>query len=298
MAARSVPHRERLLLGIGLIIASTVFLSAGDVTAKYLSSSLPVLQIAWMRYLGFLLILLPAIVASGPRRLLRSRRPGLQILRGLGLLGSTLFFFSALPYLAVPELTAIFFIAPILVTALSAPLLGETVGIQRWAAALVGFAGVLIVIRPGSAAFQPAAVLPIIGALCWASALMVTRRLSGIDPPLTTLAFSALLGFVLLSTVAPVVWMPLSWPQLVIGALIGIASTTGHWLVVLAYRHGDASILAPYAYTQLIWASALTWLVFGALPELWTYVGAAVIVASGLFTAYRERVQWRRRVQR
>jgi drug/metabolite transporter (DMT)-like permease len=285
--------RERLLLGIGLVVASTVFLSAGDVTAKYLAASLPVLQIAWMRFLGFLVILLPVVVASGPRRLLRSRRPGLQILRGLGLLGSTLFFFSALPYLAVPELTAIFFIAPVLVTALSAPLLGERVGVQRWAATLAGFVGVLIVIRPGTAAFQPAAVLPIIGALCWASALMVTRRLSGIDPPLTTLAFSSLLGFALLSAVVPLVWVPPSWPQLVIGALIGIASTTGHWLVVLAYRHGDASVLSPYAYTQLIWASAFTWLVFGSLPELWTYVGAAVIIASGLFTAYRERLQRR-----
>jgi len=238
--------RERLLLGIGLVITSTVFLSAGDVTAKYLSNSLPVLQIAWMRYVGFLLILLPVVLVRGPSRLLRSSRPGLQILRGLGLLGSTLFFFSALPYLAIPELTSIFFIAPVLVTALSAPFLGETVGFQRWAAALVGFAGILIVVRPGTAAFQPAAVLPIIGALCWASALMFTRRLSGIDPPLTTLAFSALLGFVLLSAVVPLVWIPISWPQFVLGALIGIASTTGHWIVVLAYRHGDASLLSPY----------------------------------------------------
>ena len=294
LTTKDAALRERLLLGIGLVVASTVFLSAGDVTAKYLAGSLPVLQIAWMRFLGFLVILLPVVVASGPRRLLRSRRPGLQILRGLGLLGSTLFFFSALPYIAVPELTAIFFIAPVLVTALSAPLLGERVGVQRWAAALAGFVGVLIVIRPGTATFQPAAVLPIIGALCWASALMVTRRLSGIDPPLTTLTLSALIAFALLSAVVPMVWVPLSWPQLAIGALIGIASTSGHWLVVLAYRHGDASILAPYAYTQLIWASAFTWLIFGSLPELWTYVGAAVIIASGLFTAYRERVQRRR----
>jgi len=293
--AGDAASRERLLLGIGLVITSTVFLSAGDVTAKYLSNSLPVLQIAWMRYLGFLLILLPVVLARGPSRLLRSSRPGLQILRGLGLLGSTLFFFSALPYLAVPELTAIFFIAPVLVTALSAPFLGETVGFQRWAAALVGFAGILIVVRPGTAAFQPAAVLPIVGALCWASALMFTRRLSGIDPPLTTLAFSALLGFVLLSAVVPLVWIPISWPQFVLGALIGIASTTGHWIVVLAYRHGDASLLSPYAYTQLIWASAFSWLVFHSLPEFRTYVGAGVIIASGLFTAYRERAQRRGR---
>jgi drug/metabolite transporter (DMT)-like permease len=287
--------REQLLLGIGLVITSTVFLSAGDVTAKYLSNSLPVLQIAWMRYLGFLLILLPVVLARGPSRLLRSSRPGLQILRGLGLLGSTLFFFSALPYLAIPELTAIFFIAPVLVTALSAPFLGEAVGIQRWAAALVGFAGILIIIRPGTAAFQPAAVLPLVGALCWASALMFTRRLSGIDPPVTTLAFSALLGFVLLSAAVPIAWVPLSWPQFMLGALVGIASTTGHWIVVLAYRHGDASLLSPYAYTQLIWASAFSWLVFQSLPEFQTYVGAGVIIASGLFTAYRERAQRRGR---
>lgn len=272
-------------------MTSTVFLSAGDIAAKYLSSSLPPLQIAWMRYLGFLLILLPLILASGLRPLRRSGRPGMQILRGMGTLGSTLFFYSALPYLSVAELTAIFFIAPVLVTALSAPFLGETVGARRWGAALVGFAGTLIVLRPGTAAFHLAAILPIMGALCWASALMFTRRLSGIDPPLTTLAFSALLGFVLLTVLVPTVWAPLSWPQLVFGALIGIASTTGHWIVVLAYRHGDASVLSPYAYMQLVWATVFGWLVFGSIPEVWTYVGAVVIVASGLFMAYRERAR-------
>jgi drug/metabolite transporter (DMT)-like permease len=292
-AARDAPHPEHLLLGIGFVTGSTVFLSAGDVTAKYLSSAMPAVQIAWMRYLGFLLVLLPVVVARGPSRVVRSSRPGLQLLRALGLLGSTLFFFSALAYLAVPELTAIFFIAPLLVTALSAPILGESVGIARWAAALVGFLGVVIVIRPGSAAFQVAAVLPIMGALCWASALMFTRRLGGIDPPLTTLTCSALVGFVLLSALVWIAWVPLSWPQLMMGALIGIASTTGHYLVILAYRHGDASVLSPYAYSQLIWATAFSWSVFGSIPELWTYAGAAVIIASGLFTAYRERLQRR-----
>jgi drug/metabolite transporter (DMT)-like permease len=284
---------EAVLLGIVLVVASTVFLSAGDVLAKYLSASLPPLQIAWMRYLGFVLILLPAVLASGARTVLASRRPGLQALRGLALLGSTLFFFLALPYLAVPELTAIFFVAPVMVTALSAPFLGERVGRARWAAAAVGFAGVMIVIRPGTAAFEPAAILPVIGALSWASGLLVTRRLSGIDPPLTTLAWTALLGFALLSAVAPFVWVPPNWPQLALGALVGIVSLTGHWIVVLAYRHGDASVLAPYSYTQLIWASAFTWLVFGSLPEVWTYVGATIIIASGLFTAHRERVRGR-----
>jgi drug/metabolite transporter (DMT)-like permease len=138
-----------------------------------------------------------------------------------------------------------------------------------------------------------AAVLPIMGALCWASTLMFTRRLGGIDPPLTTLTFSALVGFVLLSALVWIAWAPLSWPQLMMGALIGIASTTGHYLVILAYRHGDASVLSPYAYSQLIWATAFSWSVFGSIPELWTYAGAAVIIASGLFTAYRERSQRR-----
>jgi drug/metabolite transporter (DMT)-like permease len=289
--------RERVLLGIGLVMASTVFLAAGDVAAKFLSGSLPALQIAWLRYLAFVLILLPVLTVKGPRQALRSRRPGLQILRGLALLGSTLSFFSALQYLAVPDVTAIFFVAPIMVTALSVPLLRERVGIERWAAAVVGFVGVLIVVRPGTEAFQLASLLPILGALSWAFGLIFTRRLSGFDPPLMTLAFSALLGFLLLSALVPLVWMPLSWSQLVLGALIGLASTAGHWMVVLAYRHGDASLLSPYAYTQLIWASAFSWLVFGSFPELRTYAGAGVIVASGLLIAYRERAQRRGRMQ-
>jgi drug/metabolite transporter (DMT)-like permease len=285
MVSRAVPS-ERQLLGVGLVISSTVFLSASDVLAKYLSASLPSLQVAWMRYLGFVIILLPAILARGPARIMPSRRPGLQILRGVGLLGSVVFFFLALSYLAVPELTAIFFLSPVLVTALSVPFLGERVGVQRWIAAIVGCLGAIIITRPGTAAFQWAAILPGLGALCWASGLLATRRLSSVDPPLTTLAWSALIGFTVLSTVAPLLWVRPSLLQLALGALVGVASTIGHWIVVLAYQHEDASVLAPYAYVQLVWASIFTWLMFGSLPEVWTYVGAAIIIISGLFTVY------------
>ena len=249
--------------------ASTVFLSAGDVTAKYLSSAMPAVQIAWMRYLGFLLVLLPVVVARGPSRVVRSSRPGLQLLRALGLLGSTLFFFSALAYLAVPELTAIFFIAPLMVTALSAPILGESVGIARdgrrrlWDSSELSSSS-----GPEARRSKRRPFLPIMGALCWASTLMFTCRLGGIDPPLTTLTFSALVGFVLLSALVWIAWAPLSWPQLMMGALIGIASVTGYYLVILAYRHGDASVLSPYVYSQLIWATAFSWSVFGSIPEL------------------------------
>jgi drug/metabolite transporter (DMT)-like permease len=286
------PHGERQLLGIVLVITATVFLASGDIAAKYLSSSLPAVEIAWLRYLGFVSIVL-LVICKGGATALRSLRPGLQVLRGLGLLGSAVLFLLALRYLPVADVTAIFFVSPVFVTALSIPFLGESVERHRWAAALIGLVGVLIIIRPGSEAFHPAALLPILGALSWAGALIATRKMSGVDAPITTLAYSALVGCIALSAAVPFVWVTPTWRELLLGALVGIASTTGHWIVVLAYRYAEASALVPYSYVQLIWASVLGWFAFGTSPDLWTYAGAAVILGSALVTAHRERLSRR-----
>jgi drug/metabolite transporter (DMT)-like permease len=279
------------LRGILCLVGSTIFFSVSDVITKMLADSLPAIEIAWLRYVTFALLVVPFVVANGGWGALRSTRPRLQVFRGLGTVGSALLFTASLPYLSVADATAIYFISPILITALSIPFLGEVVGWRRWTAAAFGLLGVLIVIRPGTSAFELAALLPLLGATSWAGAAIVTRVMSGSDKPLTTLVYSALVGLAVLSLLLPFAWVTPTWREVALGLCVGILSTIGHWLVVQAYRHASASTVAPFAYVQLIWAGALGYAVFGSFPDGWTATGAVVIALSGLYTAYRERVR-------
>ena len=278
------------LRGIGLIVASTVFLACSDALAKYLSLTLPAIEIAWIRFLVFFIILIPMMARTSPN-VFRSTRPGLQVWRGVGLVSSSLFFISGLRFLPIAEASATGFVAPLFVTALSIFFLSEKVGIRRWAATVVGLIGVLIVVRPGSSAFHPAAIFPIVSALGWASTLIMTRMISGKDRAITTMAYSAITGLCLLTALVPFVWVDPSWRDIFLAVCIGIASTAGQWIVVLAFRYADASVLAPFSYSQLVWVTILGFFMFGEVPDLWTVTGAAVIIGSGLYTAHRERIR-------
>ena len=291
-AARPAPARaDRPLRGIALILVSTVFLGSSDVTSKYLSSTLPSIEIAWIRFLVFSLIMIPAMLPGSPLFALRTGRPGLQGMRGVALLGSSLFFISGLRFLPIAEASATSFIAPLFVTALSIVFLSESVGLRRWLATAVGLIGVLIILRPGSGAFHPAAFFPVVSALAWACTLVMTRMLSGKEAVITTMTWSAITGFFILSALVPLVWVAPSWHDIMLGILIGVASTAGQWIVVLAFRYADASVLAPFSYTQLLWVSILGFIIFGEVPDIWTITGAVFIVASGLYTAHRERLR-------
>ena len=145
--------------------------------------------------------------------------------------------------------------------------------------------------RPGTSAFHPAAFFPIISAFAWAATLIMTRMMSGRELATTTMTYSAISGVIILSSLIPFVWVTPGWHEVLFGILIGVASTAGQWIVILAFRYADASVLAPFSYTQLLWVSILGFLIFGEVPDLWTVVGAAIIVASGLYTAHRERVR-------
>ncbi|MBI5130111.1 MAG: DMT family transporter [Rhodopseudomonas palustris] len=283
-------HADHPLRGIALIVASTVFLACSDTMAKYLGKTLPPIEIGWIRFLVFLLIMLPVMLTSSASPL-RSARPKLQVLRALALVGSSVLFITGLQYLPIAEASATSFVAPLFVTALSIVLLGEAIGIRRWAATAVGLIGVLIVIRPGSAAFNAAAIFPILSALSWAVTLILTRMISGADRAVVTMTFSALVGLIALSAMVPFVWVTPSWHDILIGVLVGLASTMGQWIVVLAYRYADASVLAPFTYSQLVWVTFLGFGMFGEIPDVWTFVGAAVIIASGIYTAHRERLR-------
>ena len=290
--ARRAPARtDRPFKGIALILASTVFLGASDVTAKYLSATLPSIEIAWIRFLVFALIMVPAMVPGTRLYAMKTGRPGLQLARGAALLGSSLLFITGLRYLPIAEASATGFVAPLFVTALSIILLSESVGIRRWLATATGLLGVLIILRPGTSAFHIAAFFPIVSALCWAFTLIMTRMMSGKEPAITTMTYSSISGISFVSALVPFVWVTPSWHDILFGIFIGIASTAGQWIVVLAFRYADASVLAPFSYSQLLWVSILGFLVFGEVPDIWTVVGAAFIVTSGLYTAHRERVR-------
>jgi drug/metabolite transporter (DMT)-like permease len=290
--ARAAPARaDRPFRGIALILASTVFLGASDVTAKYLSATLPSIEIAWIRFLVFSLIMVPAMLPGSPLFALRTGRPGLQVMRGIVLLSSSLFFISGLRFLPIAEASATGFVAPLFVTALSIVFLRESVGVRRWLATAVGLIGVLIILRPGSSAFHPAAFFPIVSALAWACTLIMTRMLSGREHAITTMAYSSIVGVCVISALVPFVWVAPTWHDILFGIFIGVASTAGQWIVVLAFRYADASVLAPFSYTQLLWVSILGFVIFGEVPDVWTVTGAAFIVASGLYTAHRERVR-------
>ncbi|ALJ38976.1 DMT family transporter [Azospirillum brasilense] len=294
-AAQTVPshgseRRDDPVRGILMVVAAVFFFSCSDATAKYLSQTLPSIEIGWMRYVGFTTLLLPLMIRGGPP-VMKTASPGLQVLRALGMLGSALFFIMGMRYLPLAEAAATSYVSPVFVTVLSILVLGEKIGPRRWAAVLVGLLGVLIVIRPGGAAFQPAAIFPILSAMSWATGVVITRKMTGQEHPTTTLIWTALTGLAVLTVLLPFnVAMPTA-TEVALGALIGLVSTMGQWLMVQAYRFGEASVLAPCSYVQIVWSTLLGFLIFGALPDHWTFLGAGIIIASGLYTAHRERLR-------
>ncbi|HET7887379.1 MAG TPA: DMT family transporter [Bradyrhizobium sp.] len=291
-AVKTAPARaDRPLRGIALLIASTVFLGTSDATSKYLSTTLPSIEIAWIRFLIFLIIMVPAMVPASPLFALKTQRPVLQVMRGAALLSSSLLFISGLRFLPIAEASATSFVSPLFVTALSIMFLGEKVGLRRWVATAIGLIGVMIVLRPGTGAFHPAAFFPVVSAFAWACCLIMTRRMSGHERVMVTMTYSSITGFALLCALVPLVWVTPTWHDIMFGVIIGLTSTAGQWIVVLAFRYADASVLAPFSYVQLLWVTFLGFVIFGEVPDLWTIAGAAFIVASGLYTAHRERVR-------
>ncbi len=281
---------DNFLRGGLLMLAACVMFSLSDATAKYVTEGVPAVELATIRYAVFVAMASVPLLRR-PRRSLRSRRPGLQILRGIGVVGSAVAFILSLGALPIAEATAINFITPLMITVLAIPVLGETVRLQGWVAVIVGFLGMLVVVRPGVGGLHPAALLVVLSSLCWCMAMLVTRRLVSVDRSGVTLLWTACTGFVLLLCAVPFFLTPLSLWQAGLCVLVGVVASTGQWLAVLAYRYARATVLAPLTYSQLIWSSVLGYLVFGNLPDRWTLVGAVIIAGSGIYVVHLERVR-------
>ncbi len=276
-----------------LVMAAALIFAASDAAAKLVVGRLPPLEVHWLRSLIVLLLTVPVLLLRQGRKVFVSRRPGLQLLRGMCVTCASLLFLSGLIYLPVADASAINFVWPVLITVFSMVLLKEKVGVRRALATLAGFAGMLIIMRPGSGAFHPAAVFPLAAAVCWALGSVITRMMSADDQAETTIFWSAVIAFVVGTLAMPFVFI---WPtphEFGLCLLIGLGSAIAHAMIVFAFSRTSASALAPYSYSQLVWAACMGWLVFGTLPDGWTIAGAAVIAASGVYTAHRERVRLR-----
>lgn len=273
--------------------AAVICFALLDTNAKWLGQhGMDPLLVSFARY-GVSVVLVSFLInpVSHPG-VLRTKRPWLQLLRSLLLLSSTVLNFFALRYLQLAETISIMFATPLLVALASGPLLGEWPGPRRLAAIGVGFLGVILVTRPGAGGMHPAAFLSVAGCLCYAFYVLTTRVLAASDSSETTMVYSGLAGTVALLPTLPWVW---TWPQSpsVWASLIatGFFGALGHWMLIKAHRLAPATVLAPFIYSQLVWMVLLGWLVFGQLPDRWTFAGGAVVIGSGLYLLYRERVR-------
>lgn len=283
----SAPHGN-LSRGILLLLLAVVLFVCMDSVAKFLTTRVPVSQIVWARYLFHLVAMLPVILWHGPLRLASTVRPGLQIVRSAMLLAVTLLFNLGFRYLPLGTVTAIGFATPLVITALAVPLLKEKVGPRRWAAVLVGFAGVLVVVRPGGDRFELAVLFPLAGALCNGCYQLATRALAGRDRALTTIFWTGLGGCAVMTPAMPWVWHSpdtLEWSLL---ALYGGLGFFSHYLLILAFHQASASVLAPFSYVQLVLAILSGMIFFHNTPDLWTLAGSGLICGSGLYVWYRQ----------
>lgn len=279
------------LIGIALMCGAVGSFAFLDTTAKYLGRQIDVLQVVWARYTFALLL---TLIVSNPLSrpgLLRTGRPGFQVGRATLLLGSTLLNFFALRYLRLDQVLAIAFSTPFFVAALSGPVLGEWVGARRWAAIGVGFAGILVVTRPGFGIVHPAAFLAVMAAMSYAAYALSTRLLARTDSNDTTLFYSNFVGAALMLPVVPFLWKTPDLRQVILMMLAGALASFGHYMLIAAHKLAPASLLSPFIYSQLVWVIALGYSVFGDVPDAYTLIGASIVIASGLYVFHRERVR-------
>lgn len=275
-------------VGVAWMVFGTAMIVSMDTIAKLLAENYPVVQIVWARYVTHLAIML--ILCRGEvRALFATRRLPLQIGRSALMILATLGFFTVISLIPLATASAIMFSTPIFVTALAAPLLGESVGWRRWAGVAVGCAGALLITRPGTAAWDPAMGLALAVAVFYALYQIATRALSHTDPPTTTLAYTALVGAGAMTLIVPFFWRTPGSADALLMMLVGALGAIAHYAVIKAFTAAPASVVTPIGYTSLLWATLYGIVVFGELPDLSTYVGAGVICASALYVLHRER---------
>ena len=292
-SARQTPAHDNTR---GFLFMALGFFGFGitDMLAKLLTEHLPLIQVVWFRQSGLFIGVLVLLALRGGH-VLRTPHPLLQISRGVIALASAGCFVMSLRYVGLADATAVTFTAPFLVTVFGALLLKEPVGPRRWAAVLCGFIGMLVVIRPGMGVFHPAIAFAFVAALCFAARQLLSRYLSGADSIATTVTYTSLTSFLLCSVPLIFVWeTPPSLEVMAMCLAIAAAAGMGEFLIIRGLDVGQAVVMAPVQYTMIIWSTLYGFLVFSDLPDVWTFVGCGIIIASGFYTLYRERVAAKR----
>ncbi len=278
--------------GIAIIIVTMMIFACQDAVTKYLAQDYSAAQIIWVRYVLFALFALALARRKRPLRdVLRSKMPWLQLLRSLVIVVEIGIFVIALRHLPLADTHALMATFPLMVTALSAIFLGEAVGVRRWSAVVVGFLGVLIILRPGIGVFEEAALWALLSAFLFACYQVLTRVVGRHDDGETSLLYMAVVGAVVMSFIGPFYWTPPTaegWIGLIV---LTITGTIGHLFLIKALELAPASTLQPFNFTLLVWATVVGFLVFGEFPDGWTIAGAIVVASGGLYTIYRERIR-------
>lgn len=282
---------DRRSHGIGIVLFAQIFFAALDTCAKWLAvAGIPTAEIVFMRYAVHVVLVVALFMPGRGLTLFRTGHWQLEVLRGLALLGVTLANFFAMRFLPLTVTGALFFTQPLMVCALSVPMLGERVGWRRWLALCVGFAGTLIIVRPGTEAFHPASLLCLFGAFCAALYSIWTRKLAAIDPAATQQLYAGAIALVAVLPFAFLDWHwpanPPTWAALVLMGCFGVAA---HQLTSVALRFAAPSVVAPFSYTELVLLAFASWIIFNQPPDISFYAGAALIIGSGLFIFLRER---------
>ena len=278
------------LTGIALVSFTYVVFTLLDGSAKWLVGSVPVIVVVWLRFLIHALLASALLFPLKGKRLVKTNHLRWHLLRGLMFCAMTGINFWVLQYLQLAVTSSIFFIVPILIALMAAPMLGEKLDAGRWVAIIAGFAGVLVIVRPGSADFHPAMLLSLVNAALYALFNLTTRHLAAYDPPETIQYLPAVVASIVLAPFAIAGWeSPATWLEWSLLCLLGVLGGVGHYLLALAHRYAPATVIAPFLYQQVIYMALFGYLVFGDVPSAWVWLGAAIVVASGLYLFARER---------
>ncbi|WP_281288828.1 DMT family transporter [Falsiphaeobacter marinintestinus] len=286
-------QRNSVSLGILLMVASTVVFALQDGLSRHLAGTYNTWMVVMIRYWFFaaFVIAIAARSKGGLRRAARTDQPLLQITRGLMLAGEICVAIYGFTLLGLINSHAVFVCYPLLVAALSGPVLGETVGWRRWLAIAIGFVGVMIILQPGTGVFDPAAIIPLISALMFALYALLTRYAARRDTTETSFFWTGTVGAVVMTGIGVWFWEPMTSDDWVWMGMLCVSGVTGHWLLIKCYEVAEAGAVQPFAYFHLVWASLLGLFVFGEALRNNVLIGAGLIVAAGLFTLWRERVK-------
>ncbi|MEM5472237.1 DMT family transporter [Hoeflea sp. AS60] len=288
MLQKPTEQRTRTSAGIIMMCVGVACLCVNDALAKTLTASYSPLQIQFLRNLIALPFAILIAWKMGGAPALRSHRPLAHMLRGGLWIAATYLFFTSITYMGLAEATALIFVAPLFITALSALMFREHVGWRRWLAVAVGFLGVLIAVRPGTSAFETISLLPVATAFIYALLMLSARWVDTRESVWTLLLYMTATGALISLFLVPFVWTPVNAQDLWLFAAVAIFGTAGMTLMTQAFRLAPAVVVAPLDYTAIIWATALGWLFWNEIPDALTFVGAAVIIASGVFIIWRE----------